>query len=175
MIPFILIAAGSYLIGKSSAVKFAWGDIVEAPPVNVGDIVVFRFLKDVWVEQFDDNQEVVSEDLFQEGEMVDGLLNDLDFGYYVITLSDGNKASINQMDVEVVSVNDEVLMAKGGETKWIQKAIKNKGALRKTAEKEGLIKGDEKLSKADLKKLEKKGGKTAKRAYLAETLKKINK
>jgi len=64
--------------------------------------------------------------------------------------------------------------AKGGETKnWIQDAIKHKGALRKQAKKEGLIHGDEKLSMADLKKLEKEGGKTAKRAHLAETLKKI--
>jgi hypothetical protein len=54
--------------------------------------------------------------------------------------------------------------------KWIQDAIKHKGALRKEAKREHLIKGDEKLSMADLKKLEKKGGKTAKRAYLAATL-----
>lgn len=54
--------------------------------------------------------------------------------------------------------------------KWIQDAVKHKGALRKEAKREHLIKGDEKLSMADLKKLEKKGGKTAKRAYLAETL-----
>ena len=54
--------------------------------------------------------------------------------------------------------------------KWIQDAIKHKGALRKEAKREHLIKGDEKLSMADLHKLEKKGGKTAKRAYLAETL-----
>ena len=30
--------------------------------------------------------------------------------------------------------------------KWIQDAIKHRGALRKTATKQGLIKGDEKLS-----------------------------
>ncbi len=64
-------------------------------------------------------------------------------------------------------------MAKGGVAgeKWIKGAIKHKGALRKTAKKEGLIKGDEKLSMRDLKKLEKEGGKTGKRAHLAETLK----
>ena len=70
-----------------------------------------------------------------------------------------------------------VAFKKGGKVqdkdKWIQDAVKNKGALRKTAKREGLIKGDEKLSMTDLKKLEKKGGKTAKRAYLAETLKKM--
>ena len=63
---------------------------------------------------------------------------------------------------------------KGGKT-WIQDAVKNKGALRKTAKKEGLIEGDEKLSMTDIKKLEKMGGKTAKRAYLAETLVKMKK
>jgi hypothetical protein len=54
--------------------------------------------------------------------------------------------------------------------KWIQDAIKHRGALRKTASKQGLIKGDEKLSMSDLNKLEKEGGKTAKQASLAKTL-----
>jgi hypothetical protein len=54
--------------------------------------------------------------------------------------------------------------------KWIQDAIKHRGALRKTATKQGLIKGDEKLSMSDLNKLEKEGGKTAKQASLAKTL-----
>ena len=72
------------------------------------------------------------------------------------------------------------LFSKGGITKetkdkWIQDAIKKKGSLRATAKRKGLIKGEEKLSMADLKKLEKEGGKTAKRAHLAETLKKIKK
>jgi hypothetical protein len=66
------------------------------------------------------------------------------------------------------------VMAKGGD-KWIQEAVKNKGALRRTAKREGLIKGDEKLSMTDIKKLEKKGGKTSKRAHLAETLKNLKK
>lgn len=59
------------------------------------------------------------------------------------------------------------------EKKWIQKAIKHRGSLRQTAKRKGLIKGDEKLSQADLDKLEKSGGKTAKRARLARTLKKM--
>ena len=83
-------------------------------------------------------------------------------------------------EVEVVDENGEVVFdiyKDGGKVKdkWIQDAIKHKGALRKTAKKQGLIKGDEKLSMTDIKKLEKEGGKTAKRAYLAETLKKMNK
>jgi hypothetical protein len=64
-------------------------------------------------------------------------------------------------------------MAKGAKVKsrWIQDALTgNKGALRRTAKRKGLIRGDEKLSKSDLNKLEKMGGKTARRARLAETL-----
>lgn len=67
-------------------------------------------------------------------------------------------------------------MAKGGETKdkyWIQKAIKKEGSLRETAKREGLIKGEEKLSSTDIKKLKKGSTKTAQRARLAETLKKL--
>lgn len=60
--------------------------------------------------------------------------------------------------------------------KFIQKAIKHKGALRATAKRDGLIKGDEKLSKADIGKLEKsKNPTTRKRAQLAETLGKMRK
>jgi uncharacterized protein YbjT (DUF2867 family) len=36
--------------------------------------------------------------------------------------------------------------------KWIQSAIKNPGALRATAKRMGLIKGDEPLSQSDLQK-----------------------
>lgn len=60
--------------------------------------------------------------------------------------------------------------------KWIASAIKKPGALKETAKREGLVKGDEKLSKADIKKLEdSKNPKTAKRARLAETLSKMKK
>ena len=55
--------------------------------------------------------------------------------------------------------------------KWIQTAIKHKGALRKTL---GVKKG-EKIPTAKLKKAEhSKNPKTAKRARLAETLKKMH-
>jgi hypothetical protein len=73
----------------------------------------------------------------------------------------------------VYSAVERHLYARGGKVKsrWIQDALSgDKGALRKTAKRKGLIKGDEKLSKSDLRKLEKMGGKTAKRARLAETL-----
>lgn len=66
------------------------------------------------------------------------------------------------------------VMEKGGETKyWIQGATKKKGALRAEAKRMGLIRGDEKLTMEDLKKLEAKGGKTAQRARLAMTLQKM--
>lgn len=57
---------------------------------------------------------------------------------------------------------------------WIKGAIKKPGALRETAKRDGLVKGDEKLSKTDIKKLEKsKNPTTAKRARLAATLGKM--
>jgi hypothetical protein len=74
--------------------------------------------------------------------------------------------------------SDFSTMAKGGKTKekWIQDALAGKkGVLRATAKKKGLLRGDENLSKTDLKKLQKVGGKTAKRAHLAETLSKFKK
>ena len=63
---------------------------------------------------------------------------------------------------------------------WIQDAVKKPGALRAVAEKEDLIKGDEKLSGIDLKKLaamakKKKDKKLAKRVNLAETFAKMRK
>lgn len=60
--------------------------------------------------------------------------------------------------------------------KWMQGAVKHPGALRATAKREGLIKGDEKLSSSDLSKLKKsKDPTTRKRAVLAETFKKAGK
>ncbi len=54
---------------------------------------------------------------------------------------------------------------------WIKGAIKHPGALRKTAKAMGLVKGDEPLSSSDISKLKAKGGTTARRANLAQTLK----
>lgn len=71
-----------------------------------------------------------------------------------------------------------IMYAKGGKTKskkWIQDALGgDEGSLRRTAKRKGLLKGDENLSMTDLKKLQKMGGKTAKRAHLAETLRKFD-
>lgn len=62
--------------------------------------------------------------------------------------------------------------------KWIQKAIKRPGALRRTAKRLGIIKGDEKLTEAKLAKLaahaRKTGNKTLlRRVALARTLKRM--
>ena len=57
-------------------------------------------------------------------------------------------------------------------TKWIQGAIKHPGALKKTLG----VKEGEKIPEAKLKKAEhSKDATTAKRAHLAETLKKMHK
>jgi len=58
------------------------------------------------------------------------------------------------------------------EEKWIQKAIKNPGALRKELH----VKEGEKIPESKLKKAEhSKSPKLKKRAFLAETLKKMHK
>lgn len=61
--------------------------------------------------------------------------------------------------------------------KFIQKAIKRPGALRAKARRKGLVKGEEKLSAADLKKLGGKGAstRTKRQVNLAKTLKKLGK
>jgi len=67
---------------------------------------------------------------------------------------------------------------KASDDQWIQKAIRKPGALRRTAKRLGLIKGDEKLSQTDLNKLEtyarKRGDTTLlRRVNLARTLKRL--
>lgn len=60
--------------------------------------------------------------------------------------------------------------------KWMQDAVKKPGALRATAKRDGLVKGNEKLSKADLDKLGKsKNPTTRKRVALAKTFAKARK
>lgn len=71
-------------------------------------------------------------------------------------------------------------MAKGqGQSRWIQSAIQKPGALRRTAKRMGLIKGNEKLSASDLDTMEAKARKTGntkllRRVNLARTLKKLS-
>lgn len=80
--------------------------------------------------------------------------------------------------MEVYLYADGGMMAKGGKVKskkWIQDALGgDEGSLRRTAKRKGLLRGDENLSMTDLKKLQKMGGKTGKRAHLAETLRKFD-
>lgn len=58
-----------------------------------------------------------------------------------------------------------------GQKKWLAGAIQHPGALRETAKRKGLIKGDEKLDESDLQTLKDAGGVTRERANLAETMK----
>lgn len=75
------------------------------------------------------------------------------------------------------SVNKE--FKTGGSTKkpkyWISGSIEHKGSLRRKAKEMGLIKGDEKLSFADLDKLEALGGVWAKKSNEARNLMNISK
>jgi hypothetical protein len=62
--------------------------------------------------------------------------------------------------------------------KWIQSAIKNPGALRATAKRMGLIKGDEPLSQSDLQTLAAHAREThnttlLRRVRLAQTLRRL--
>jgi len=60
--------------------------------------------------------------------------------------------------------------------KFIKDAIKRPGALRAKARARGLIKGDEKLSEADLAKLAKSGDtRTKRQVSLARTMKRFKK
>ena len=95
-------------------------------------------------------------------------------------MTDEQLEELNQDGDFVYSAVERHLYKKGGKVKrkrWIQDALSgdHKGALRETAKRKGLLRGDEKLSKTDLHKLEKMGGKTARRARLAETLRDFKK
>lgn len=66
------------------------------------------------------------------------------------------------------------------ERKWIQKAIKNPGALRETAKRMGLVRGDEPLSASDLATMERRAKDTGnttllRRVRLARLLRRFNK
>jgi hypothetical protein len=101
----------------------------------------------------------------------------------------GNKDLTNELVAYLkqnsyVSNEEYFKLKKGGvlkskkSTYWIYDALsggKSKGALRRTAMSKGLLRNaKENLSMTDLHKLEKMGGKTAKRAFFAQTLRKFN-
>ena len=73
----------------------------------------------------------------------------------------------NLFEEEDYDLPAEVLVEK---KKWIQKAIKKEGSLRKTLK----TKKDKNIPVSKLKKAAEKGGKTGKRARLALTLRKLN-
>lgn len=118
MIPFFLIATGGFLMGSARPKMFGFGDIVEERAVEVGDEVVFNFNDDTWVELFDDSQDLVAEEQFQQGEMFEVVVNEITDVFYLVTLPDGYSAAINKNDVDVVAINDEVASyRKGGKLK----------------------------------------------------------
>ena len=67
------------------------------------------------------------------------------------------------------------MAAKKKDKKWIQKAVKKKGALTKTAKRDKGMTKKGTIKVSELNKLAKKPGKTGQRARLAKTLRKINK
>ena len=69
-----------------------------------------------------------------------------------------------------VKVTPQDVLRTKKDKNWIQGAVKKPGALRAVAKKEKLIKGDEKLSAADLKKL----GAKAKKGKNALLMKRVN-
>lgn len=98
-----------------------------------------------------------------------------DDNYYHVENKSGKQWYVGEEELRVVSFKN------GGSVsskKWIKGALsggKNKGVLRRTAMRKGLLRNNkEKLSMTDLHKLEKVGGKTANRAYMAETLRKFD-
>ena len=170
MIPYILAAVGGYLLGQSHKEKYADGGMMAK-----GDMDYYDDLR-VYVQGvgtiYQGNSLSEATDVFDEyyannphAEMV---MVDEKYGDEI------KWANTSSTD------DEEEEYAKGGKVKskkWIQDALsggKNKGALRRTAAKKGLLRGDENLSKTDLKKLQKMGGTTAKRAHLAETLRKFD-
>lgn len=146
-----------------------WGEYAKG-----GKVGRFKILQDEtgYVEQgfygvFDtDNNELL--DIFEFKKEAEGFVKEL------------NEKGISEADASKFNGRIENYVLKNGgkvkSKKWIQEALsggKNKGALRRTAKKKGLLRGDENLSATDLKKLQKMGGTTAKRAHLAETLRKL--
>ncbi len=113
--------------------------------------------------------------------IIDGIYDDKDFGTAVEISIEGKKKGgyVDSIGEVVDFFNEEEALktlADGGAVEkkkgyWIKDAIKNSGALKRAALRMGLIHSkSEKLSRTDLHKLEREGGKTSKRAYLAETL-----
>jgi hypothetical protein len=195
MIPFLLAAVGGYLIGDSvkDDVKFADGGVMARGGTSKSKE---ELLKE-WIESIKDKTITtqVGQPIYkmrdawnnssvpERKEMVKKLGRNFDVDYNLkyneipvgLQVFLEKKYLKTYMDLSGKNKENKTF-ADGGKTNWIQEATKNnKGALRRTAKREGLIKGDEKLSMTDIKKLEKMGGKTSKRAHLAETLKKIKK
>ena len=180
MIPYILAAVGGYLIGQSQ--KKDVPQMKKGGSIEDGDDVKMSFKKKTLLEIFESEDAELDnpvQEVFNEGEVFEVTIFGVDKDKYDVQFGDGSVSFIRKDDVNVIEVNGDKY-AKGGKVKskkWIQDALSggdNKGALRRTAKRKGLLRGDENLSMTDLKKLEKMGGTTAKRAYMAETLRKFD-
>lgn len=140
---------------------------------------------------FEEDREKMMED---DGDM--SVFGPVDRGSILLNLTDYPELEDDREGDEVVlMVKGTVARREGGKIemdftqadvvhgrkdgKFIQRAIKSPGALRRTAKREGLLKGDESLSESDLDALESKARKSGnttlfKRASLARTLKGIH-
>ncbi len=99
-------------------------------------------------------------------------------GFKIVEVEREEEDEEDEKDEKDEKDKEDKSFSTGGKVKrkkWIQDALSgdNKGELRKKAKRKGLLRGDENLSMTDLKKLQKMGGKTAKQAHLAETLRKF--
>ena len=154
MLPYLLAIAGGYLIGQATKDKelFAKGGGVSGMPEWVVTITSENGETYDWVG-YAKNED----DALYKAEQEAGF-ESVETGINQLTDSEGNK----------------IEYAKGGKVKskkWIKDALSGEeGSLRKVAKRKGLLRGDENLSMTDLKKLQKMGGTTSKRAHLAETL-----
>jgi hypothetical protein len=167
MIPYILAAVGGYLIGDSLNAKlFAGGgmmadggDAMAKGGKEGGGYVAVSEKDGYWYIISKPTTKEKAEEVIKMG---------------VPRGEVGKVVTIAQAKSQKKLIGEEYL-SQGGKVKWIQDALdgNTKGALRATAKRKGLLRGDENLSKTDLKKLQKMGGKTAKRAHLAETLSKF--
>lgn len=132
-----------------------------------GAMMLYNFIDEKMVEGDEEAEKLISEKGY-------GLLDDKDI------MIDYVRERFYGGDEEAEILLKKVgyyEMAKGGRVKkkWIQDALGgDEGSLRRTAKRKGLLRGDENLSMTDLKKLQRMGGKTAKRAHLAETLRKFD-
>ena len=182
MIPYLLAAVGGYLIGQSRKdEQYADGGMM-ADGGGVGYenwqmVVVSKELQKDGGRYHKDRFLVSARNIEEAKEIATKLWNK-EFGDTDLSIVNVMSESLYRLKY-IDQYADGGMMAKGGKVKnkkWIQEALTgDEGSLRRTAKRKGLLRGDENLSMTDLKKLQKMGGKTGKRAHLAQTLRKFDK